>query len=203
LPCASVARNASYTQAATILLTYVNPPPAIPRNDRSRVGNAARIESSMDERIKRFILSIIRTQSDLTLATLREDGYPQANTVSYVNEGFTLYFATSRNSSKVRNLQHCKRVSLTIDVPYINRSQIKGLSMSGIATLLHDDLGETLHARDLLYEKFPIPWEAPPPALPGQVMFVKIEPEIISVLDYSKGFGHAELVRVDAEHTRA
>jgi len=153
----------------------------------------------MDAKIKRFILNIINSQSDLTLATLRDDGYPQANTVSYVNEGCTLYFATNRNSQKVRNLQHCNRVSLTIDVPYVNRSQIRGLSMAGIAELLHDDLGETLHARDLLYQKFPIPWEAPPPAPPGQVMFVKIAPEIISVLDYSKGFGHAELVRLGTE----
>jgi len=157
----------------------------------------------MDSRIKRFILNIIRTQSDLTLATLRDDGYPQANTVSYVNDGLVLYFATNRNSRKVRNLQYCNRVSLTIDVPYINRSQINGLSMSGVAELLHDDLGETVHARELLHEKFPTPWEAPPPAPPGQVMFVKIVPEIISVLDYSKGFGHAELVRVGAGDGRA
>ena len=157
----------------------------------------------MDAKIKRFILNIISSQSDLTLATLRDDGYPQANTVSYVNDGFTLYFATDRNSQKVRNLQHSNRVSLTIDVPYVNRSQIRGLSMAGVAELLHDDLGETLRARDLLYQKFPIPWEAPPPAPPGQVMFVKIAPEIISVLDYTKGFGHAELVRLSAEDLRA
>jgi uncharacterized protein YhbP (UPF0306 family) len=157
----------------------------------------------VDAKIKRFILNIIDTQSDLTLATLRDDGYPQANTVSYVNEGFAIYFATDRNSQKIRNLQHSNRVSLTIDVPYINRSQIRGLSMSAVAELLHDDLGETLHARDLLYRKFPMPWEAPPPAPPGQVMFVKIAPEVISVLDYTKGFGHTELVRVDAEDTRA
>jgi nitroimidazol reductase NimA-like FMN-containing flavoprotein (pyridoxamine 5'-phosphate oxidase superfamily) len=165
-------------------LTYVNPLPPVTGNDRL------------------VILNIISTQSDLTLATLREDGYPQANTLCYVNEGFILYFATDRNSQKIRNLQHCNRVSLTIDVPYVNRSQIRGLSMSGVAELLHDDLGETLRARDLLYGKFPIPWEAPPPAPPGQVMFVKIAPQIISVLDYSKGFGHAELVRVGAQDLR-
>jgi hypothetical protein len=33
-------------------------------------------------------------------------------------------------------------------------------------------------------------------------MFVKIAPQIISVLDYSKGFGHAELVRVGAQDLR-
>jgi hypothetical protein len=35
------------------------------------------------------------------------------------------------------------------------------------------------------------------PALSGRV-FVKITPEVISILDYRKGFGHTELVRVDA-----
>jgi nitroimidazol reductase NimA-like FMN-containing flavoprotein (pyridoxamine 5'-phosphate oxidase superfamily) len=157
----------------------------------------------MDSRIRRFILSIVNSQSDLTLATLRDDGHPQANTVSYASRGLTLYFGTDRNSGKVRNLQHCKRVSLTIDVPYINRSQIKGLSMSGLAELLHDDSAESVGARDLLLAKFPVPWEAPPPAPPGRVMFVRIVPELISVLDYSKGFGHTDLVRVAAADLRA
>jgi hypothetical protein len=37
----------------------------------------------MDASIKRFILEIIESRNDLTLATLRPDGFPQANTVSY------------------------------------------------------------------------------------------------------------------------
>ena len=35
----------------------------------------------------------------------------------------------------------------------------------------------------------------PPPA-PATVPLLRITPEIVSILDYSKGFGHADLVRV-------
>ena len=41
----------------------------------------------MDPRLKQEILSILDDASDMTIATVRKDGYPQATTVSYVNDG--------------------------------------------------------------------------------------------------------------------
>ena len=38
-----------------------------------------------------FILDILRRHNILTLATVREDGFPQATTVGYVNDGLTIY----------------------------------------------------------------------------------------------------------------
>jgi hypothetical protein len=35
-----------------------------------------------------------------------------------------------------------------------------------------------------------------PPPDPAAVPMLRITPEIVSILDYSKGFGHADLVRV-------
>jgi hypothetical protein len=43
----------------------------------------------MDDTVKRRILSLL---DEHTLATLRPDGWPQATTVGYVNDGLTLYF---------------------------------------------------------------------------------------------------------------
>jgi nitroimidazol reductase NimA-like FMN-containing flavoprotein (pyridoxamine 5'-phosphate oxidase superfamily) len=43
---------------------------------------------------ERFILDALQTHNILTLATVREDGYPQATTVGYVHEGLTLYIGT-------------------------------------------------------------------------------------------------------------
>lgn len=152
----------------------------------------------MDAATKRFIKNIINTQSDLTLATLREDGYPQANTVSYANDGLTIYFGTGRDSQKVKNIQHCDKVSLTIDPPYADLNEIKGLSMGGIGEVLADDSAESRRAIEILTKKYPAVLDMPPPGGPGAVVFVKISPEVVSVLDYKKGFGHTELVRVDA-----
>src|ERR1700680_3699800 len=69
----------------------------------------------MDEEIRNKILTLLDQHRIMTIATLRPDGWPQATTVGYVNEGFTLYFLCGRDSQKARNLARDDRVSLTID----------------------------------------------------------------------------------------
>ena len=54
----------------------------------------------MDEEIKRKILTLLDQHRIMTIATLRPDGWPQATTVGYVNEGPTLYFICGLNSQK-------------------------------------------------------------------------------------------------------
>ena len=46
----------------------------------------------MDASIRRKILDLLDAHRVMTLATLRPDGWPQATTVGYVNEGLVLYF---------------------------------------------------------------------------------------------------------------
>ena len=150
----------------------------------------------MDAKTRHFILDIVETQSDLTLATLRSDGYPQANTVSYASDGLALYFGTDRSSQKVKNLLHCNKVSITLDVPYSSWGEIRGLSMGGTAELLADDSDESRHAMELMMRRFPTVLDMTPPVDPSAMVYVKITPAVISVLDYRKGFGHTELVQV-------
>jgi hypothetical protein len=69
----------------------------------------------MDEVIRRMILTLLDQHRIMTIATLRPDGWPQATTVGYVNEGLTLYFLCGPNSQKAANLARNDRVSLTID----------------------------------------------------------------------------------------
>ena len=58
----------------------------------------------MDTAIRKQVVSIIDDIDDLTIATVRNDGYPQATTVSYVNDGLTIYFGTTSDSQKARNI---------------------------------------------------------------------------------------------------
>ena len=83
----------------------------------------------MQQETERYILALLEAHDILTLATIREDGYPQATTVGYVNEGLTIYIGTFPQAQKVTNIQHCPKVSLTIDRDYEDWSQIQGLSM--------------------------------------------------------------------------
>ena len=106
----------------------------------------------MDEAIRQKILALLDQHRIMTIATLRPDGWPQATTVGYVNEGLTLYFLCGLESQKAKNLARDDRVSLTIDHDTPDIMAITGLSMAARAT---------------------------------------------AVLDYSKGFGHTDLVTAE------
>jgi hypothetical protein len=58
-----------------------------------------------------------------------------------------------------------------------------------------EDKGETEHATRLLLKRYP-EYKVMPRPDPAAVPLIRITPEIVSILDYSKGFGHADLVRV-------
>jgi nitroimidazol reductase NimA-like FMN-containing flavoprotein (pyridoxamine 5'-phosphate oxidase superfamily) len=52
----------------------------------------------MDDTIRRKILTLLDQHRIMTIATLRADGWPQATTVGYVNDGLTLYFLPFRRA---------------------------------------------------------------------------------------------------------
>lgn len=146
----------------------------------------------MDHALRHEILSILQAGADLTLATLRDDGGPQATTVSYASDGLAIYFGCSAGSQKAHNLARDPRVALTIDLPYRDWNEIRGLSMSGSAVRLTDP-DQVLEVGRLFVAKFPQLGEGF--ALGGDEMALfSITPLVISVLDYRKGFGHVDHV---------
>jgi nitroimidazol reductase NimA-like FMN-containing flavoprotein (pyridoxamine 5'-phosphate oxidase superfamily) len=152
----------------------------------------------MDATIRKQILSLLDEHRVMTLATLRPDGWPQATTVGYVNEGMTLYFLCGLESQKAQNLARDNRVSLTIDHDTPNIMAITGLSMAAHAFPVTDraEAEKVLKLLPLKYpeQTEPFPLEMPKP---GEVALFRVTPTVISVLDYSKGFGHTELVTCD------
>jgi nitroimidazol reductase NimA-like FMN-containing flavoprotein (pyridoxamine 5'-phosphate oxidase superfamily) len=149
----------------------------------------------MDEEIKKRILALLDGHRIMTLATVRPDGWPQATTVGYVNEGFTLYFLCGLQSQKAQNLARDSRVSLTIDHDTDNIMAIKGLSMAARAFAVSDraEAEKILRMLPLKYPQQTVPLPGPMPG-PEQVAIFRVTPTVISVLDYSKGFGHTDLV---------
>jgi hypothetical protein len=146
----------------------------------------------MEQSIRHEILALLEAGRDLTLATLREDGGPQATTVSYVSDGLSIYFGCSARSQKARNLARDPRVSAVVDLPYESWDQIRGLSLGGTAARLTDPAEITSVGR-LFLARFP--------QISGvfatgdeELALFCITPVVISVLDYRKGFGHTEHV---------
>lgn len=148
----------------------------------------------MNEPIKEKILEILGQHRIMTIATLRPDGWPQATTVAYVNEGLTLYFFCGLESQKAANLARDNRVSLTIDHDTPDLMAITGLSMAAHAQPVTDRAEAEMVSR-LLPLKYPdVASQSIPMPSPDDVRIFRVTPVVISVLDYSKGFGHTELV---------
>ncbi|MBP0630765.1 MULTISPECIES: pyridoxamine 5'-phosphate oxidase family protein [unclassified Cupriavidus] len=151
----------------------------------------------MDDEIRQKILSLLSQHRIMTLATLRPDGWPQATTVGYVNEGLTLYFLCGPSSQKAGNLASDDRVSLTIDHDTSDLMAITGLSMAAHAQLVVDPVvaHRILQLFPSKYPEYPEQMALPVP-MPtvDDVRIFRVTPMVISVLDYSKGFGHTDLV---------
>lgn len=148
----------------------------------------------MERKLETTILKILVSENDMTIATVREDGYPQATTVSYVNDGLKIYFGCDAQSQKATNLARSSKVSLTIDAPYASWEEIKGLSIGGMAERV-TDVRELARVQKLMLAKFPQIAEYAAGGNEALAVF-RITPQVISVLDYTKGFGHTELVTV-------
>ena len=151
----------------------------------------------MKHELQQKILDILSNCVDMTIATVRPDGAPQATVVSFAHDGLFIYFGCGAGSQKAANLARDPRISITVTPPYGNWMQIRGLSMSGTATELSVP-GEIAKVGQLMIDRFK--------ALSSVTVFdetsvklFRVKPEIVSVLDYTLGFGHTDVVKIEAD----
>jgi len=148
----------------------------------------------MDEQLENKVRALLDEHRVMTVATLRPDGWPQATTVGYVNVGLTLYFLCGLDSQKAANLARDDRVSLTIGDDAAQIMQISGLSMAAHAERVVDRQ-EAEKVLGLLPSKYPAQESFPlTMPKPEDVAIFRLKPTVISILDYSKGFAHTDLV---------
>ena len=149
----------------------------------------------MDSALRAFVVDLLASHELLTLATLREDGWPQATTVGYVNDGLTLFAATGADAQKVRNIRRDPRVSLTVNGPSAEWSRLQGVSMAANAQVL-DSRSEIQRVARLMKKKFPSLAEFSDPERERGWAFLRIVPHVISIIDYTRGFGHSLLLKL-------
>lgn len=141
---------------------------------------------------KNAVTNLLAQHRLMALATNRSDGWPQVTIVGYVHEGLDIYCYVARLSQKYANIARDPRVSVAIGADFNEPSAIKGLSLAGHARAVVD--GEEYRRISALFlERFPeyARWPAPDPAM---APLLYITPNIISLIDYSKGFGHSQLL---------
>ena len=157
-------------------------------------------------KLKDRILRLLNEHRVMTIATNRADGWPQATMVGYVNDGFFLYCFIAVNSQKHANILCDPRVSIAIGIDASEPLGIKGLSAAAIASVVTDQ-SEFDHICKLRLGRYPEYASLPAPVLredavqrilprptSAGVVLLRFAPEIISILDYSKGFGHSDLI---------
>jgi general stress protein 26 len=159
----------------------------------------------MRQQFKNQIIALLDEHRVMSIATNRPDGWPQATIVGYANDGLIIYCFVGRDSQKFANIIRDPRVSIAIGNDYPQPLQIRGLSLAGQVDVVEDE-GEVDHAIGILLRRYP-EYKVMPRPDPSGVAMLRTTPEIVSILDYSKGFGHTDLVRVTsndlAEHLEA
>jgi nitroimidazol reductase NimA-like FMN-containing flavoprotein (pyridoxamine 5'-phosphate oxidase superfamily) len=157
----------------------------------------------MKKAAKAKILEILAANRIMTVATLRPDGWPQATTVGFVNEGLVLSFVCARDSQKAANIAGDDRVSLTINQDARDPAEIAGLSMAARATRMSqpEEIAKVLKRLADRYPEYIGPLR--PPTDYRTISVMRVVPEVISILDFSKGFGKADLVQVTENDLQA
>jgi len=139
-------------------------------------------------------VDILSENRVMAISTLRRDGWPQTTMVSYANEDILIYFIVSRQSQKFANIERDDRVSLAIGRDVDDPSAIRAVSIAARASEVRDPK-QRERAVKLLLERHPGLQKLERPE-PGHSAVMRANPDIITILDYSKGFGHADLLTV-------
>lgn len=154
----------------------------------SNASSAANVE------LKATILEILNENRIMSVATCRSDGWPQVTMVGFVHDDLTLYFSIARDSQKYANIAREPRVSIAIghDQP----DHIRGLSMAARVAEV-TDLDEIRRLNTLIQTRYSHYAVFAPREAASAVM--RAEPEVISMIDMSKGPGRPTLLQVSSE----
>lgn len=139
-------------------------------------------------------IDILDANRVMTIATVRPDGWPQATMVGYANEGLLIYFVISRSGQKFANIARDGRVSLAIGRDPDEPSDIKAVSIAANADEVRD-AKQRERAIDLLLKRHPARAKLPRPTHEHSAV-MRVYPEVVTILDYSEGLGHADILTV-------
>ena len=140
-------------------------------------------------------IRILGSKRIMAISTVRPDGWPQTTIVGYANAGFDIYFVIARSSQKFANIAHDARVSLAIGGEPRDVGDLKALFAGALAAEV-TDLAEAEQAWRLLKGRHPnLAWLEIPEQ--SQTALMRARCKHVSVLDYSLGIGHSDVIHFD------
>lgn len=132
----------------------------------------------------------------MAISTLRPDGWPQNTIVGYANNGLRIYFLTFRTSQKFSNIENDDRVSIAIGEEPRDIREIRAV-MAGAHAFEVTDEREREFAWRLLMKRHPNLRDSELPDRLETAMMAA-DCRYLSLLDYTKGFGHSEALTIDS-----
>lgn len=145
--------------------------------------------------MKERAVEILDSNRIMAIATIRDDGWPQATLVSYANEDILIYFSISRTSQKFANIERDNRVSIAIGRDFHDPKAIRGLSIAAHASIVTDSK-QRERALRLLLDQHPGLKRLKEPDLTRETVVMRAAPAVITIIDYSRGFGHSDILTV-------
>ncbi len=138
------------------------------------------------------IVAILDSNRLMAISTAMPNGWPQATLVSFANDGLLIYFVISRHGQKFANIQRDPRVGIAIGRDVDDPSEIRELAIAAEASEV-TDADQRQHAIDLLIERRPSLGSLPRPDSETAAI-MRAAGRVITISDYSKGFGHSDVV---------
>ena len=126
----------------------------------------------------------------ITLATSSLKGEPLTHPVAYVNKNSDIYFSTSGQTRKAKNIKENPNVAYSTYNETEFFDEIKSIQMEGTATIVSDK-EEFEEALKMLHKKFPGMAKMP---MDKDSLIIKITPKLCYFSDYVKRFGYRDKV---------
>ena len=143
----------------------------------------------MDD-IKEEIENYLSRKKFITLATSSTNGRPLTHTVAYINRESTVYFSTSNETRKVKNIQENPNVAYSVYDETEHLDEVRSIQMEGKAEIV-SDYDESEEVVKMLKQKFPTMSDM---TLDSENILIKITPKTCYFTDYIKRFGYRNKV---------
>ena len=155
----------------------------------------------MSEDTGERIIAFLDAHHVMSLATVGAHG-PHAANVFYVRDGFALMWVSHPSSRHSTELEADPRVAATVAPDYTDFADVRGVQIAGRARRLVD-AAERVRARTLLEARYPFLQKLSllPQALLeafARIQFYRLEPEVITLIDNSRGFGHKDTLELES-----
>lgn len=157
------------------------------------------------EALRREIEAFLAAHHTVSLATVDDQGMPHAANLLYALDGLVLYWMSDTETRHSRHIEVRPRVTATVAPDYADFRLIRGLQIFGRARRLAGVESLATARRMVSRYGFLAQLANGPAALRAafeKAGFYCLEPERITLIDNTQGFGHKETIHLTGDDGR-